>query len=62
MVPKDVPRLTPGSKLYKCLEYDRVICEGKDETFLIEIKRLTDEHDRHRTDEDRSISLGPRAG
>lgn len=62
MAHKEVPRLTPGSKLYKCLEHDRVICKGKDEMFLIEITRISEECYRQLTGEASSHSLGPRAG
>lgn len=62
MANKAMPQLTPGSKLYKCLEHDKVICKGKDETFLIEIKRISEERYQQLIEEDGSISLGPRAG
>lgn len=41
----DIPQVTPGSKLYQCLQYDKVICKGKKEVFLIEIKRISNERD-----------------
>ena len=59
---KKIPQLTPGSKLYKCLEHDKVICKGNDSVFLIEIKRISEEHSRQLADEGSSVSLGPRAG
>lgn len=36
-------KVTPGTKVYKLFEHERLICEGKDEVFLISVKRMTRE-------------------
>ncbi|UYZ12261.1 hypothetical protein A6764_15725 [Brevibacillus sp. WF146] len=40
---KPVERVTPGTKVYKLFEHEQCVCEGKDEVFLISVKRLSRE-------------------
>ncbi|MED1949777.1 hypothetical protein [Brevibacillus centrosporus] len=40
---KVIERVTPGTKVYKLFEHEELICEGKDEVFLISVKKMTRE-------------------
>ncbi len=36
-------KVTPGTKVYKLFDYEKLVCEGKDEVFIISIQKMTKE-------------------
>lgn len=35
-----VPKLTPGSKIYQLFDHRRVLVEGRNELFFIQVRKL----------------------
>lgn len=40
---KSMEKITPGAKVYKLFEHDKLVCEGKDEVFIISVTRMSRE-------------------
>lgn len=38
---KQLEKVTPGTKVYKLFDHDKLICEGKEEVFIISIQKLS---------------------
>lgn len=45
---KALEKVTPGTKVYKLFEHEKLVCEGKDEVFIISVQKLSkEEYQRH---------------
>ena len=40
---KQLEKVTPGTKVYKLFDYEKLVCEGKDELFIISIEKMSKE-------------------
>ncbi|GIO09922.1 hypothetical protein [Brevibacillus reuszeri] len=40
---KPIEKITPGAKVYKLFEHEKLVCEGKDEVFIISITKMSRE-------------------
>ncbi len=40
---QSLAKVTPGTKVFKLFDHEKLICEGKDEVFIISIQRMTRE-------------------
>lgn len=48
---KALAKVTPGTKVYKLFEHEKLVCEGKDEVFIISVQKLSkEEYKRHQAE------------
>ena len=40
---KALEKVTPGTKVYKLFEHEKLVCEGKEEVFIISVQKLSKE-------------------